>query len=364
MKNSNNVKITIIVPSFNEETYIGKCIESIINQSIKEIEIICVDAGSNDKTLDILKKYALNDKRIQIIISDKKSYGYQVNLGIKKAKGEYLGIVEADDFVDVKMYEELLGYASNLNADLVKCPYIEYFNNNTKYVCYYADFLNKTLPEKLFSAKDYGYLLAYHASVWAGIYKKEFLLKEKIRFVEAQGAGYVDVGFRYETCTKTNRCAWYKKPLYYYRVSNENSSTNNFKTSIMIERWKELLCKIEKNKEEFDKYYLPFLLFDEYVNTLAYMHTKRMDENELQNMIDLYKYVNEESIDLSPVIPINIKKRIKKFKRNPKEYYRKNQVIARINEPLYTLIKKVLPKGTKKRHIIKKILFLRKEKID
>ncbi|MCR2065245.1 glycosyltransferase family 2 protein, partial [Campylobacter helveticus] len=93
-----SVKVSVIIPSLNSINYYDECIKSVINQSLKEIEIICVDANSTDGTLELIKKYQAQDERIKLIISDKKSYGYQMNLGIAAASGEYVGIVESDDY--------------------------------------------------------------------------------------------------------------------------------------------------------------------------------------------------------------------------------------------------------------------------
>ena len=96
-------KISIIMPSLNVAAYIRECIESVINQTITDIEILCIDAGSTDGTLEILEEYAIKDSRIRLIKSDKKSYGYQINTGIDMAMGEYLGIVETDDCIETDM---------------------------------------------------------------------------------------------------------------------------------------------------------------------------------------------------------------------------------------------------------------------
>ena len=98
MKNA-NPKVSVIMPSLNVGKYIRESLTSVCNQTLKEIEIICVDAGSTDGTLEIIKEFAASDKRIKVIHSDKKSYGYQMNVGIHEAQGDYIGIVETDDAV-------------------------------------------------------------------------------------------------------------------------------------------------------------------------------------------------------------------------------------------------------------------------
>ena len=95
----NQPKVSVIMPSLNVVSYIRECIESVVNQTLKDIEIICVDAGSTDGTLEVLEEYTAKDNRIKLLHSDKKSYGYQMNMGIDAATGEYIGIVETDDYI-------------------------------------------------------------------------------------------------------------------------------------------------------------------------------------------------------------------------------------------------------------------------
>ena len=91
--------ISVIMPSYNVARYIRVCMESVLAQSLQDMEILAIDAGSEDGTLDILREYADKDERICLVHSEKKSYGYQVNLGIQMARGKYIGIVETDDFI-------------------------------------------------------------------------------------------------------------------------------------------------------------------------------------------------------------------------------------------------------------------------
>lgn len=100
----NQTKISVIMPSLNVSKYIKQCLQSVLNQTLEDIEIICVDGGSTDGTLDIIQQYVKKDNRVKLIHSDIKSYGYQMNLGIKEASGDYIGIVETDDYIQSDMY--------------------------------------------------------------------------------------------------------------------------------------------------------------------------------------------------------------------------------------------------------------------
>lgn len=115
--------VSVIMPSLNVVKYIDECIQSVLNQSLKEIEIICVDAGSTDGTYERLKEYETNDSRVRVILSDKRSYGYQVNLGIKESNAKYIGIVETDDYVDENMFDILYNRAEDNNLDFVKADF-------------------------------------------------------------------------------------------------------------------------------------------------------------------------------------------------------------------------------------------------
>ena len=116
-------KLSILLPSLNVAAYIRECIESVLKQTLTDIEILCIDAGSTDGTCEIIQEYAAKDNRIRVIPSDKKSYGYQINLGINMARGEYLGIVETDDSIEPDMYEVLYKAAVENDLDYAKAGF-------------------------------------------------------------------------------------------------------------------------------------------------------------------------------------------------------------------------------------------------
>ena len=100
-------KVSILIPCYNVEKYIRQCLDSVVNQTLKDIEIICINDGSTDSTLDILRKYENRDNRIKVISKHNSGYGASMNIGLETAKGEYVGIVESDDFVEPNMFEKL-----------------------------------------------------------------------------------------------------------------------------------------------------------------------------------------------------------------------------------------------------------------
>lgn len=221
-------KISVIMPSLNVEDYMEECLTSVLNQTFKDIEVICVDAGSTDKTLDIIKKYQEKDERIKILSSDKKSYGYQVNMGISESKGKYISIVETDDYIDSQMLETLYSYSQDDTIDIIKSNFY-YLNDYDEDVEIVKDISKRDVPtEKIITLKEEPLFVEGHPSIWAGIYSKEFLQKNNIKFLEVPKGGWVDNPFFYETALKAEKIIYIDDAFYYYRITNPNSSTNDF----------------------------------------------------------------------------------------------------------------------------------------
>lgn len=219
-------KISVILPSLNVAAYIRECIESVLAQTLTDIEILCIDAGSTDGTCGIIEEYAAKDSRIRFIRSEKKSYGYQINLGMNLARGEYLGIVETDDCVAPDMYEELYKAAEEYDLDYVKAdfytmvtPYegerylLEHSLGDEGKVISSGYFLEKALSPDVY--------------IWNGIYKLSFLKEAHVRLNESPGAAFQDCGLRYLTDLNLRRGMFLKKFFYRYRRDNAAASTYN-----------------------------------------------------------------------------------------------------------------------------------------
>lgn len=239
---TNNPKISVILPSFNVAQFIGECIDSVIKQTLRDIEIICVDGGSTDGTLDILEEYANMDSRIKLIHSEIKSYGYQMNLAINQANGEYIGIVETDDYIDEDMYERLYEESNNGSVDIVKSSFYHLHPNRT-----FPDTAKKNLPTGEFTVFDDPTILKSHPSIWAGIYRRSFLEENNITFMEAPGGGWVDNPFLFDTLFSAKSIRYIDEPFYYYREMNPNSSSNNIKDlSLSMRRMLNLFDILDK----------------------------------------------------------------------------------------------------------------------
>lgn len=221
-------KISVIMPSLNVEDYMDECLSSVVNQTFKDIEIICIDAGSTDKTLDIIKQYQNKDNRIKLLHSDKKSYGFQVNMGIKESTGKYISIIETDDYIDEGMLEKLYEYSQDGTVDIIKGNFY-FVNDYDTEVKIIKDISKRDVRYgKSFTLDEEPLFVDGHPSIWAGIYSKDFLQKNNIEFLEAPKGGWVDNPFFYETAIKAKKIIYIDDAFYYYRITNPNSSSNDF----------------------------------------------------------------------------------------------------------------------------------------
>ncbi len=225
-------KVSVLMPSLNVGKYIKKCISSVAAQTLADIEIICIDAGSTDGTLEILKEAAAADSRIRIIRSDVKSYGYQMNLGLDAATGEYIGIVETDDYIDKEMFRSLYTTARNDALDVVKSDFWFYYaSGKTKNVLFKLPkrYIQAGVfcPMEMTDPLDQAEFFNIKPSIWSAIYKRSFLEENDIRFNETPGASYQDASFNFKVWACAKRVRLVEDAFLHYRQDNEQSSVNS-----------------------------------------------------------------------------------------------------------------------------------------
>ena len=219
-------KVSILMPSLNSGDFIRECMESVLNQTLQDIEIICIDAGSTDGTLEILREYERKDPRIRVIVSDKKSMGYQYNLGLDAAVGDYIGMVETDDWVEADTFECLWMAASRQDVDIVAANQYLYY---TKPEIYNQRFENlRRCPyEKVFCPKDVLHSFAVKPLIWSAIYRRSMLKDNNIRFNETPGASFQDTGFHFLVMTVAKTAFFLDRYFYHYRSDGETQSINS-----------------------------------------------------------------------------------------------------------------------------------------
>ena len=244
-------RISIVVPVHNVEKYLCECLDSLVAQSLKDIEIICIDDGSTDSSFSILEEYAAQDGRIVLLRQPNRGYGAAVNVGLDRATGAWIGIVEPDDFVAPSMFEKLLEVAlEHPEVDVVKGSYWELY-----------DFQEVKLerPVKglkldsgtVFTASEKTEILGMHPSIWSCIYRRTFLSEYNCRMKEAPGAGWVDNPFMIETLCQARAIAWLNEPVYHYRQYHIDSASRLNDPLIPLDRLREMFDFLDA-KEIYD----------------------------------------------------------------------------------------------------------------
>ncbi|MBZ9570430.1 glycosyltransferase [Methanobrevibacter sp. TMH8] len=253
IKASSKPKVSIVVPIFNVEDYLKIALDSLVNQTLKDIEIICVNDGSTDKSAEIIEDYAARDERIKIISKSNSGYGHSMNLGMDQAKGEYIGILEPDDYVALKMYETLYKKAIQHDLDFIKGDFRNFRDEQGNRIFTYSnladfDYYNCIInPKKDFKA------FKFNKQTWAGIYKRNFLVENDIKHNETPGASFQDNGFWFQTFCFAEKIMILDKAFYFYRKDNPNqSTTNKEKVFIIFEEWEFIKNKLNKILSESD----------------------------------------------------------------------------------------------------------------
>lgn len=223
-------KVSVILPIYNVSCYLRECLDSVINQTLKELEIICVNDGSTDNSLDIIQEYAAKDSRIVIITGPNGGYGKAMNKGLDRASGEYVGIVEPDDYVALDMFESLYRVAAENDLDFVKSDFYRFSRNEAgKEQLQYV-----TIDRAV--QKHYGQLLnpsedpdniRFTLNTWTGVYRRSFLNTYHIRHNETPGASFQDNGFFFQTFIYAKRAMIVNHAYYRNRRDNPNSSVTN-----------------------------------------------------------------------------------------------------------------------------------------
>ncbi len=177
-------KISVVIPVYNAEKYLRECLDSVVNQTLNDIEIICVNDGSTDNSLKILEEYTSQDNRIKIINKENGGVHTARNIGMEKTKtcGDYTIFLDADDFFDLRMFEKLYNKAIETNCDIVACETYDY-DDVTKEIAIHNSLRKETFPEfkKIFSCKDCKTLNIINPAPWNKIIKTDFFERNRIK---------------------------------------------------------------------------------------------------------------------------------------------------------------------------------------
>ena len=283
----NKCKLSIIVPVYGVEKYIDKCLNSLVKQSLKEIEVIVVNDGTKDNSQKIVDKYVKKyPDKIKSYIKENGGQGSARNYGLKKATGEYIGYVDSDDFVEKDMYKKLYNKAKENNYDIVVCG-----NYNVS-----EDYQNKNIDAFINNYNtDLENIFFGKMAVWNKIYKRDILIKNKLEFKEK--VWYEDLAFTLKAIMNSNTFAFIDEPLYDYLI-REGSTMNNSNVQRNLEildAFDDILSYIKHNKKEeyFDK--VEFLAIDHiYISAIVRILKANADNKiKKETVNELICYMNK-----------------------------------------------------------------------
>ena len=241
-------KVSIIVPVFNPGSLLYQCLDSIKNQSLKEIEIICVNDGSSDNSKSILDEYARNDKRFKVYHQENRGAGFSRNKALEKVTGEFTIFVDSDDWIEADMCKKLYNHAKNLDTDLIVfdskwhtlngISEFKYFSENEfdedyKTFVFNYDFIKNKLMNGSFGV------------IWSKFYKTSFLKDNHILF--PQHKIYNDIEFHFKTTILAENIGYYPEPFYHYNRLGQPSLQTTFREGIDELIWFDVLNNLYEN---------------------------------------------------------------------------------------------------------------------
>ncbi|MBS5789928.1 glycosyltransferase [Fusobacterium sp.] len=313
-------KVSIVVPIYNVEKYLDRCLQSILNQTLKEIEIILVDDGSPDNCPKMCDEYAKKDNRIKVIHKENQGLGFARNSGMKIATGEYIAFVDSDDFIEKNMFEYMYKVSIENKVDMCMAGHYKYdTKNNTRQEIKFVK-ENKILGKneaKLCACKMVGNLPEelsdgyYGMSVWKNIYSLNFLRKNNIVFNSEREFVSEDAIFHLNCVPKMEKIIIIPESFYNY-CDNSNSLSNTFRES-KFEEYKKLYFKeieilSEYNEVEQDKIYIARMFL---ANIRAHIKQLEKSKNSIKYKFQQIKKICNDSLvkDILSWYP---------YKKNPK----------------------------------------------
>ena len=219
-------KVSLVIPCCNVERYVEQCVRSAMAQTLSELQIICVNDGSVDGTLDILNQLAAEDSRIEVIDKVNTGYGNSMNVGFDAATGEYIAVLESDDFIDDDMLQVHYDLAVKHNLDVVKSNFFFYWSTPEERNVH-CGLLDAEECGRVVDPYEERHIFFIKPSIWSAMYKTSFIRENEIRFNETPGASYQDASFNFQVWLNAKRVWFIHEAYLHYRQDNEKSSINS-----------------------------------------------------------------------------------------------------------------------------------------
>lgn len=257
-----NIKVSVILPIYNVEKYLKKCMDSIVRQTLKEIEIICVDDGSTDDSLSILREYEKNDKRIKVFCQQNAGAGAARNRGLSIAQGEYLSFLDSDDFFEIDMLEKAYHKAKECDAEITVFGSDQYYEDSKEFVSVNWTIRKNALPPyrpmyyRAFTDNVFNVFVGW---AWDKLFKREFVLKHSLKFQEQRTSN--DLLFVFSAVILAKQIEIVDLPLAHQRRNNPNSLSNTREKS-----WQCFYEALKALREKLNSLGLYWELEQDYIN--------------------------------------------------------------------------------------------------
>ncbi|MCI2241764.1 glycosyltransferase family 2 protein [Adlercreutzia faecimuris] len=303
-------RVSLLVPVYNVERYLRECLESARTQTLEEIEIICVNDGSTDGSRAILEEFAAADSRFRVIDKENSGYGASMNRGLEVARGEFVGILESDDFLDPDALEMLYRSARDTDAEVAKADFYLHWSQPEPR----DERFGWVGPEMagMVDPRDCLEVFFLKPSIWSALYRRSFLEQNGIRFLETPGASYQDSAFNFKVWACARQAVLVDRAFLHYRQDNESSSVNApGKVFCVCDEYEEMLRYVEER--EFDAgFFLPVLAkmrYDSYLWNFDRL-TPALREEFAQRMAEDFRREDEAGVvDFSLFEPWKIPER-------------------------------------------------------
>ena len=302
-------KISIVIPCYCVEKYLNRCLNSIVNQSLKDIEIILVDDGSLDNVPQMCDDWQRQDSRIKVIHKRNEGLGFARNSGLNVASGEYVAFIDSDDFVDCSMFESLYKEAKSSNADAVFCGFrIEQKDGSWKdcneiqlRTVFEGNGVLNFMLDMIASAPYEPCERKFQMSVWHSIYKREIIFQNNILFPSERNVVSEDIPFQVDFLSKANRIVYVPEVYYFYCLNGSSLSATYKPEKIdLYKNLRELLIQktisIPNSKMRINRLYIGFLRH----NLMLLVNSTRIDKRQLIRYVCDLDIWNEIKAEFKP----------------------------------------------------------------
>lgn len=317
--------ISILVPICNTEHYLRDCLESLVSQSLQNIEIICIDDGSKDSSPAIIEDFMSKDSRIKVITKPNSGYGDSMNKGLDRASGEYIGIVESDDFVEVDMFQRLYELAKSCDADVAKSNFMYHKSLTDPHTDPIVENLFDCPFDEPFNPLDYQSVFLTQPAIWSAIYRKEFLDAESIRFLPTPGASFQDTGFNFKVLAAAKVAILTKNAYLHYRIDNSGSSVKSqSKIFCVCEEYDEIWRFAQDDPVRFEalKYRIPQIQFGGYQWNIDRL-IERLRYEFYERFVSDFKLIEEKGLLKEDYFDAEAWHKVSEMMDDPEAYFRK-----------------------------------------